>query len=147
MTEGFAVADVAGFFAGTWGVVRGIVDDSGARLGGFEGEAVFAAEPGGLLVYRERGELVLGAHRGSAQRTLHYRVTGPGRASVFFDYGDFFHDLDLRSGRWRVEHPCRADVYRGEFVVSGPDSWWQQWRVAGPAKAHTLTTDFARVAG
>ncbi|WP_243787671.1 DUF6314 family protein [Saccharopolyspora gloriosae] len=145
MTAGFAVEDLPGFFVGRWGLRRGIVDDAGARLGGFEGEAVFSAEPDGLLVYRERGVLELGAHRGSAQRTLHYRVTGPGRASVFFDYGGFFHDLDLRSGRWCVEHPCRADSYRGEFVVVGADSWWQRWRVSGPAKAHTLTTDFERV--
>ncbi|MFR9729811.1 DUF6314 family protein [Saccharopolyspora sp. MS10] len=144
MTEPHPVADLAEFFAGRWVLRRDIVDDRGARLGGFAGESEFTARDGDLVVYQERGELVLGSHRGEARRTLHYRLAEAGRASVHFDHGGFFHDLDLRSGRWLVEHPCRADLYRGEFEVSGPDSWWQRWRVSGPAKAHILTTAFTR---
>ncbi|MEU6132980.1 DUF6314 family protein [Saccharopolyspora sp. NPDC047091] len=139
----FPVPDLARYLTGRWVLRRDIVDDAGARLGGFAGEAVFTADAG-ELVYRETGELELGAHRGPAHRTLHYRLADPATAAVHFDHGGFFHDLDLRSGRWLVEHPCRADLYRGEFAVHGPDSWWQRWHVAGPAKHHVLTTDFSR---
>lgn len=135
--------DLAEYFAGRWVLRRDIADDAGARLGGFAGEAEFTAGSG-ELVYRETGELELGDHRGPAQRTLHYRLLDPATASVHFDHGGYFHDLDLRSGRWRVEHPCRADLYRGEYAVHGPGSWWQRWHVAGPAKAHVLTTEFTR---
>ncbi len=145
MTEpGFAVTDVAAYFGGRWELHREITDDAGARLGEFSGRAEFTARPDDLLIYREDGVLELGAHRGPAQRTLHYQVVGPGQAQVWFDYGDFFHELDLRTGHWRTSHPCRQDLYSGEFGIEGPDRWWQCWRVSGPAKAHTLSTRFRR---
>lgn len=137
--------DLAGYFGGDWALRREITDDAGGPVGSFTGTARFALDEHGVLIYHETGQLHLGAHHGPAQRTLHYRLTEPGRAQVYFDYGDFFHDLDLRSGRWEVTHPCRADLYRGEFELRSPQLWRQRWEVTGPAKAHVLTTWFERL--
>lgn len=135
--------DLAAYFCGRWSLHREITDDAGQPVGSFAGRAEFRVEDG-VLIYHERGELELGAHRGPAERTLHYRITGPGQAEVHFDHGGFFHDLDLRSGHWEVDHPCRADLYRGEFDLDGPDRWRQRWHVSGPAKANVLTSRFER---
>jgi hypothetical protein len=137
------VSDLAAYFAGQWRLHREIVDERGTPMGTFTGEAIFTAE-GTELIYHEQGTLNLGDHHAPAHRTLHYRITGPGQASVHFDYGDFFHDLDLRDGHWRAEHPCSADLYQGEFTIQGPDSWAQVWTVSGPTKNHTLRTEFRR---
>lgn len=137
------VDDFESFFAGRWSLDREIFDPAGVRMGAFNGSLVFAVEQGGL-VYRERGVLELGGHRGHASRTLHYTVTGPGQAVVHFDYGGFFHEVDLREGWWATKHPCRDDLYEGEYRVLGVDRWWQRWVVAGPTKNHVLVTDFRR---
>lgn len=141
--ETYPVTDLVGYLAGRWCLQRRIADESGVFLGAFTGAASFTVESGSL-VYHERGRLELGTYQGDAHRTLHYRVTGPGQAEVSFDYGDFFHEVDLRQGWWRTQHPCRDDLYRGEFRVFGPDRWQQVWVVAGPTKNHTLSTSFRR---
>jgi hypothetical protein len=69
---------------------------------------------------------------------------GGGRAAVHFDHGGFFHDLDLSTGAWATDHPCRDDVYRGEYVVLDAGRWRQEWVVTGPAKDHVITTRFTR---
>ncbi|QGK72215.1 hypothetical protein GIY23_11230 [Allosaccharopolyspora coralli] len=139
----FPLRDLEEFFVGQWGLERDIADEAGSSLGAFSGEAAFTRGEG-ELVFHEWGTLVLGVHRAPAHRTLHFRLDGGARARVHFDYGDFFHDLDLSSGRWQAQHPCRDDLYRGEFVVCGRDEWWQRWSVAGPTKNHVLTTRFLR---
>ncbi len=139
----FPVRDVGEFFVGEWALERDVADEAGSLLGAFSGEAVFTRSEG-ELVFHEQGTLVLGAHQAPAHRTLHFRLDGGSRARVHFDYGDFFHDLDLSSGRWRAQHPCRDDLYQGEYVVCGRDEWWQRWSVAGPTKNHVLTTRFLR---
>lgn len=135
--------DLAGYFTGRWLLRRHITDAAEHPRGTFTGSATFSVEAD-TLVYHEQGTLQLSTYRGAAQRTLRYRITGPGQAQVSFDYGDFFHDLDLRTGRWRTQHPCRDDLYQGEFRVLGPDRWQQFWTVAGPTKNHTLSTSFQR---
>ncbi|MEU6264558.1 DUF6314 family protein [Saccharopolyspora shandongensis] len=141
---GFRVTDLVVYFAGRWGLDRKIVDSAGAVLAVFTGVADFTPDDD-VLVYQERGTLVMGEHQGSATRVLRFRVRGPGLADVHFDHGGFFHDLDLRDGRWSVRHPCRDDLYRGEVVVHGPDAWCQMWTVTGPAKSYTSTTEFRRM--
>ncbi|NYH80603.1 hypothetical protein FHR84_003969 [Actinopolyspora biskrensis] len=140
---GRAVHDLPAFFGGDWSLRRVISDPDGGRLGEFEGSARFVPDED-VLHYEERGSLRLGEHRGPAFRALRYHVTGPGRAHVHFDYGDFFHALDLREGYCRAEHPCRDDLYRGEFGVVDDDTWWQRWVVSGPTKNHVLCTEFSR---
>lgn len=137
------VLDLPGYFGGRWLMERDILTASGQWWGSFTGEARFTEESG-VLVYREQGELVMGGHRGPASRCLHYRLNGPGRARVFFDYGDFFHDLDVRTGHGVARHPCSDDLYRGEYVVGDPGHWWQVWDVSGPTKNHRLVTAYHR---
>ncbi|MEV6231388.1 DUF6314 family protein [Saccharopolyspora shandongensis] len=141
---GFRVTDLVAYFAGRWGLDRKIVDSTGAGMATLTGVASFTSEDD-ALVYRESGTLVMGEYQGPATRVLHFRVRGPGLADVHFDHGGFFHDLDLRDGRWSVRHPCRDDLYRGEVVIHGPDDWCQVWIVTGPAKSYTTTTAFRRM--
>lgn len=63
---------------------------------------------------------------------------------VFFDDGRPFHRLDLSAGMDNPEHPCSPDVYRGSFLVSGPDAWSYEWSVTGPAKDLLLTSELRR---
>lgn len=143
MSQPHPVPDLVSYFAGAWSLEREIRDAAGEPVGSFTGTARFCAEPA-ALTYREQGELRLGGHRGPAQRALRYVVTGPGQAEVYFDYGDFFHALDLRTGSWQAGHPCRDDFYRGTYRVLGPDRFEQRWQVSGPTKNHELVTVFDR---
>ncbi|SFB56027.1 hypothetical protein SAMN05216266_11988 [Amycolatopsis marina] len=139
------VRELAGFLAGNWLVEREIATAADIRIGTFHGTVVVEAVDG-ELVYREEGVLDLGTHRGPATRVLRYRPTGAARADVHFEHGGYFHDVDLCTGRWQVEHPCRADHYLGEYRVFGSTHWQQRWQVTGPAKDHTIVTDFRRSA-
>lgn len=143
MNEPFPVSDLIDYFAGSWSLHREIRDAAGNPVGSFTGTAGFTAEDG-ALGYREEGELRMGAHHGPAHRALRYVLDGPGRAEVFFDYGEFFHALDLRTGECEATHPCREDVYRGHYRILGPHQWLQNWQVTGPTKNHELHTVFDR---
>ena len=142
------VVDLAGFLSGTWRLDRELLDASGRTPpGSFTGRGTFTpgAEVPGLLRYVERGTVQFGSHRGRAVRCLGYHVAGPW-ARVEFDDGRYFHDLDLRSGVWEVEHLCRADLYRGRFEVDDEHRWHQQWTVTGPRKDQRIHTVLTRVA-
>lgn len=138
----FAITDLAAYFAGAWRLSRDIVAADGQPMGEVTGTATFTWEDA-VLVYAETGELRLNGYTGPVSRTLLYHPDGA-RAAVHFDHGGFFHDLDLATGRWRTDHPCRDDLYRGEYRVLDPDHWRQEWVVAGPAKDHVITTRFTR---
>ncbi len=143
---GLKVLDLSDFLRGTWRLEREILDFSAAaRSGHFTGWATFspAAEVPGLLRYAEHGTVELGSHRGPAVRRLGYHLDGP-RGRVVFDDGRYFHDLDLRGGTWEVEHPCRADHYRGRFEVDGHHRWRHEWVVTGPHKHHCIRTVLER---
>ena len=138
------VADLPAHFAGKWLLEREITTADGAPAGEVTGFATFT-EDSGVLIYHESGQLRLPAYTGPVTRTLHYRPTGPGRADVHFDHGGFFHEVDLREGRWDTTHPCRDDLYRGSYRVLDADRWRQEWAVRGPAKDHLIVTRFHRV--
>lgn len=139
------VLDLADYLHGEWHIDRELLDRAWASTGRFTGWARFEADPGvpGLLHYVERGTMRTDAHRGLAFRRLGYHVDGP-RARVVFADGRHFHDLDLRGGVCEVEHPCRADLYRGRFEVEGPGRWRQEWRVLGPRKDQLIRTILER---
>lgn len=139
----YPVADLAAYLAGSWHLDREITSLTGRIIGTFTGSATFTPNAG-TLIYHEEGTLRFGSYQGPAFRTLHYHLRGAGQAAVYFDYGDFFHDLDLSEGVWSTQHPCRDDLYRGEFQVFGPDRWQQSWVVRGPGKNHSLRTLFIR---
>lgn len=142
----YPVLDLAAHFAGEWRLDREILTAAGEPVGEVTGTATFTEE-GGVLVYREVGEMRLGAYTGPVTRTLHYRLAEPGRADVHFDHGGFFHELDLRAGCWETDHPCRADLYHGSYRVLDARRWRQEWAVRGPAKDHLIVTRFSRASG
>lgn len=138
------VEDALAWLAGRWRLDRTLADLTGGGAGRFRGIAEFEPDGAGLR-YHEAGTLEWGEHRGPAERTLRYLPAGGSLLRVEFEDGRFFHDLDLSGGAWRVVHPCRADEYRGEFTVLGPDAFRQLWTVTGPAKRQRLETAFRRL--
>jgi hypothetical protein len=150
MGEFWPVADVLGYLGGSWLVERAVRDLASGAEGRFTGTTVFGPleEPGSAhgLVHRESGTFVWQGTPRPAERTLRF-LSGPSPATavVRFSDGRPFHDLDLSTGRYVADHPCAADLYRGEFTVFGHDRWRTVWRVGGPAKDLVLTTDYTRL--
>ncbi|MFF2506726.1 DUF6314 family protein [Streptomyces sp. NPDC058067] len=154
MGEPWPVEDALAYLAGRWDVERVVRDlgDGGSEgtftgttdFTGFSGFSDFPGEGAGLL-HREVGVFVWRGVERPATRTLRF-LPGDvaGTAVVRFSDGRFFHGLDLRTGRHTADHPCAADLYRGEFEVSGPDRWRMEWRVRGPSKDLVLTTAYTR---
>lgn len=147
MDDFWPVPDAMAFLAGRWRVERSVRDLAGGETGRFEGTTVFGPLDGGGLLHEESGTFVWRGVPRPAERTLRFlpgRV--PGTADVTFADGRPFHDLDLTGGRHVTDHPCAADLYRGEFTVRDADRWRTVWRVRGPAKDLILTTDYVREA-
>uniref|UniRef100_A0AAU2AD40 DUF6314 family protein n=1 Tax=Streptomyces sp. NBC_00093 TaxID=2975649 RepID=A0AAU2AD40_9ACTN len=145
MGEFRPVADALLHLAGSWRVERTVRDLPGMDEGTFTGTTTFSPLDGGGLLHHESGTFVWQGVARPAERTLRFLPgTAPGTADVRFADGRPFHDLDLTSGRWVTDHPCAADLYRGEFTVLDADHWRTVWRVAGPAKDLVLTTDYTR---
>ncbi|MEU9283651.1 DUF6314 family protein [Streptomyces sp. NPDC048275] len=146
MGEFWPVADVLAYLAGTWHVERVVRDLASGAEGRFTGTTVFGPldEPG--LLSHESGTFTWQGAARPAERTLRYLPgAAPGTAAVRFSDGRPFHDLDLTTGRYVTDHPCAADLYRGEFTAYEEDRWRTVWRVGGPAKELVLTTDCTRM--
>ncbi|MGD1225529.1 MULTISPECIES: DUF6314 family protein [Streptomyces] len=148
MGEFWPVPDVLSYLAGSWRVSRTVRDLAGGAEGHFTGTTVFGppegAEHAGLL-HHESGTFTWQGVARPAERTLRFLPGAvPAAALVQFSDGRPFHDLDLTTGRHIADHPCSADLYRGEFSVYAEDRWRTVWRVGGPAKDLVLTTDYAR---
>jgi hypothetical protein len=161
MGDFWPVPDVLAYLAGTWDVERTVRDLASGAEGTFSGTTVFGplesgghdgdgdaalqdANGNGLLHY-ESGTFVWQGTPRPAERTLRF-LPGrpPGTALVQFSDGRPFHDLDLTSGRHVADHPCAADLYRGEFTVHSAERWRTLWRVSGPAKDLLLVTEYRR---
>jgi uncharacterized protein DUF6314 len=141
------VPDVLAHLAGCWRVERSVLDLASGAEGRFEGTTVFGTLPGGGLLHEESGTFTWQGVTRPAERTLRFLPgAAPGTADVRFADGRPFHHLDLTSGRHVVDHPCAADLYRGEFTVHDADHWGTVWRVGGPAKDLLLTTGYTRAA-
>jgi hypothetical protein len=140
------VPEALAYLAGTWRVERTVRDLAGGAGGSFTGRTEFGALDGGGLLHHESGIFTWQGVARPAERTLRFLPGGEeGTVAVHFVDGRFFHGLDLRTGRHTADHPCAADLYRGEFEVLGPDSWRTVWRVGGPEKELLLTTDLERL--
>ncbi|MCZ4609190.1 DUF6314 family protein [Streptomyces sp. Lzd4kr] len=153
MGELWPVPDALAYLAGGWRAERSVRDLASGDEGEFSGTTVFeplesGEPPRGLpqgLLHRESGTFVWRGVPRPAERTLRFLPgSSPGTVDVHFADGRPFHDLDLSSGRHVADHPCSADLYRGEFTVRDADHWRSVWRVRGPAKDLVLTTDYAR---
>jgi Family of unknown function (DUF6314) len=139
-----AVEDLAIYLCGNWNIERTLVDHHARQRGHFSGQAEICALEPNLLVYIEQGELVFGDYRGPARRSYRYLVTGPGQATVHFDDGRHFFDLDLRGGRCGARHRCGDDTYLGLYLVGGANRLETRWRVLGPKRALVLHTTAQR---
>ncbi|MBA2812503.1 hypothetical protein E0500_035560 [Streptomyces sp. KM273126] len=145
MGEFWPVRDVLVYLAGSWRVRRSVRDLASGDEGEFTGTTGFGPLDGGGLLHRESGTFVWQGVARPAERTLRFLPgTAPGTADVRFADSRPFHDLDLTAGRWVTDHPCSADLYRGEFTAYDADRWRTVWRVRGPAKDLLLTTDYTR---
>ncbi|MGW4731551.1 DUF6314 family protein [Streptomyces shenzhenensis] len=141
------VPDVLAYLAGRWHVERTVRDLAGGAAGRFAGTTVFSPLTGGGLLHEESGTFTWQGVSRPAERTLRFLPGAvAGTADVRFADGRPFHDLDLTSGRHVADHPCVADLYRGEFTVRDADHWRTVWRVGGPAKNLLLVTDYGRAA-
>lgn len=139
------VPDVLAHLFGAWRVLRSVRDLASGAQGEFSGTTLFSPLDDGGLLHRETGTFVWQGVRRPAERTLRFLPgAAPGTADVRFADGRAFHDLDLTTGRWRADHPCVADLYRGEFEVYDESRWRTIWRVGGPAKDQLLITDYTR---
>ncbi|MBD0423971.1 hypothetical protein H0H10_33235 [Streptomyces sp. TRM S81-3] len=145
MGELWPVPDVLAYLAGRWRTERSVRDLASGDEGRFEGTTVFEASAGGGLLSRESGAFTWHGVTRPAERTLRFEPGAtPAAADVRFADGRPFHALDLSSGHHVADHPCAADLYRGEFTVRDRDHWRTVWRVRGPAKDLLLTTDLTR---
>jgi hypothetical protein len=145
MGEFWPVPEALSYLTGGWRVARVVHDLGDGTEGVFRGATDFTPLSGGGLLHRETGDFTWHGVTRPAERTLRF-LPGPqaGTADVRFADGRPFHSLDLRTGRHIADHPCSADLYRGEFTVTGPDHWRTAWRVGGPAKDLLLVTDYTR---
>ncbi len=132
------------YLRGDWNFERQITDRRGGRDGVFTGSARFLATSDGGLDYTETGELRIGTHRGAATRRLRYDRRPDGAADVRFADGREFYRLDLQSGRWEADHPCRADAYHVTVTRLGADAFSEIWLVAGADKDYELRTLYRR---
>ncbi|MBH1933269.1 hypothetical protein I5Q34_03020 [Streptomyces sp. AV19] len=140
------VPDAVAYLTGRWAVERELLDLRTDSAGTFRGTARFErAGAGGRVLHVEDGELRWGGTAVDAGRTLGLAPGPDGTAAVTFADGRPFHDLDLRTGRWTVRHPCAADRYDGTFTVVSPDEWHLRWRTTGPAKDHLLSSVYRRL--
>jgi hypothetical protein len=129
------------YLPGRWSVARR-VQDAALGSGSFTGTADFAPAGEGLD-WAEAGRLRLGAYDGPARRALRIVPEREGWMVRFQD-GRAFHPLALRREGFRVEHPCGADAYAGEYVVLGDDAFVVRWRVRGPGKDQRIESRYER---
>ncbi|MET9155065.1 DUF6314 family protein [Streptomyces griseoflavus] len=145
MGEFWPVPEVLPYLSGRWRVRRTVRDLASGDRGHFAGTVVFGPLEGGGLLHEESGDFTWRGVTRPAARTLRFLPGPGGTADVRFADGRPFHDLDLVTGRYVADHPCAADLYRGEFTVRDAGHWRTLWRVRGPAKDLELGTDYARV--
>ncbi|MER5406931.1 DUF6314 family protein [Streptomyces sp. NPDC002769] len=147
MGEFWPVPDVLAYLTGNWRVERSVRDRASGADGRFTGTTAFSPldDGGDGLLHHESGVFSWQGTSRPAERTLWF-LPGQraGTAAVRFSDGRPFHHLDLTTGRHVADHPCAADLYRGEFTVFDADRWRTVWRVGGPAKDLILTTEYTR---
>lgn len=99
------------------------------------------------ITYDERGTLEQGGAADLPFTQTHkytHTLTRPAVADVAFRDGRFFHSLDLSAGTCAVVHACDPDTYRGTVTALSPTALRFVWRVTGPRKDFTITTDLTR---
>lgn len=124
------------WLVGEWVVVREINDGRGA----FRGRASFTPQPDRTLRWHETGELNLDGTTVPSYRTLTLDAEG----QVRFDDGRPFHHLSLTDGVCDAFHPCGPDEYTGRYEVVDHATFTVTWRVLGPGRNDTITSQYTR---
>ena len=153
--EAWPVDDLYRFLRGSWSLYRTINDLRSNIPGAMQGEVLIekdnTANEGDTLIYREQGELRIGDHRETVERTYVYSFPDRQHArhlgEVHFEQGGLFHNLDLSSGICKPVHHTKEDTYRGTIIVDGEDIWRQNWFVTGPSKEIILDSRYQRIVG
>lgn len=128
---------------GDWVFERVVDDRLAGELLDVRGTTTLSATDGGAVRWAEEGVLRRGSLELPVSRVLHL-VPGSEGWRVTFEDGRDFHPWE--PGK-EVVHLCGADTYRGLVEVAPgerPDSWSVVWRVIGPSKDYTMTTQLSR---
>ena len=140
-----AGADLVTLFEGHWAIRRDILDLDSEWLGRLEGQAVFAPQGNGLMLYREEGRLKFGGLEDvQATRDYRWQVHAGGRVEVFFADGSAFHDFAFSYGRAEASHYCDPDTYEVTYDFTRWPEWRAEWRVEGPRKDYRMVTVYSR---
>jgi hypothetical protein len=136
------MTDLEAYLLGGWQLRREIIDNRGDHLH-LLGSAEVERSTNGALRYFEQAALESDETSLEFTRTYHFHPTGTASASVKFDDGSSFFELDLQSGRCRVQHLCDQDLYVG-LILTTDDGWYTRWRCRGPQKNYVVTTYLSR---
>ncbi|MFT3689274.1 DUF6314 family protein [Paenirhodobacter sp.] len=123
-------------FEGEWLIRRQIDDRLAGQVGQFTGRAVLADG-----VWAESGVLMLGGAQFPAARRYLWTQQG-GRIAVAFADGRPFHDFAPDAPE--ASHWCDPDDYRVRYDFAAWPLWRAEWRVRGPRKNYTMTSDYSR---
>ena len=128
-----------GALEGTWRIGRDILHADGTRAR-FDGEARFTRSES-RLIQDETGRLDLGGQSFAASRRYVWQESGE-TIEVLFDDMRPFHAIPLGTMRHDTTHLCDPDRYDVAYDFTGWPRWRSVWRVRGPLKDYTMTSDY-----
>jgi Family of unknown function (DUF6314) len=120
---------------GTWRLRRRLADLRTGTFGTVHGTLTLTGDAEGVE-WSESGVLHWAGRQVEVTRRYLLR-DGVDGWWVYFDDGRPFHPWT--PGR-PVEHPCRADLYRGLVRLDAPERWRIAWDVVGPAKHQRIVS-------
>ncbi|MFY0691971.1 MAG: trigger factor [Paracoccaceae bacterium] len=132
-------------FGGTWTLEREIEDYRSGATGGLTGQAVFAPDAHGAMLYEEDGTLRLGAQPPMRATRRYSWASGADGITVFFEDGRLFHTIAADQARPEARHDCAPDLYLVSYDFSRWPAWSATWRVTGPAKDYRMVSRYSRV--
>jgi len=123
-------------FEGGWQITRQIDQVAGPDAQ-FEGEALWAPDPAGLI-YTENGWLTVARQpQMRAERSYRWDVD----LCVHFLDGQFFHQVPPLGGD--TSHWCDPDQYDVSYDFTTWPDFQVTWTVNGPAKSYRSTTQYS----
>lgn len=134
-------------WAGFWRLQRSVVSPVGSENMHAKGVAAFVVseDDPGLIKYSEK--VVLNQQGGVGTQRYLYKLDPLGQAiSKHFNDGRLFYNMSLSGSTVQADtHLCVADTYRPAYTFIDATSFRLVYSVTGPAKAYTITTDFAKM--
>ena len=121
-------------FIGRWRITRDITPASGPSAR-FEGYGTWAEDG----EYLEVGTLTLA---GQPPMNAERRYRWDAELNIYFDDGRFFHQVPASGGE--AAHWCDPDQYDATYDFTQWPQWSCTWRVRGPRKDYTMTTQYRR---